>query len=82
MTKYIFNAVFTYDYDGISINFPDLPGCISCGFSTNDAIQMAKEALELYLEGMQDDEIPQASTITEIEIDALNKKVFPIEVGI
>ncbi len=34
MTKYIFNAVFTYDYDGISINFPDLPGCISCGFST------------------------------------------------
>lgn len=37
------------DY-GVSV--PDLPGCISAGATLDDALAMAKEAIELHLEGM------------------------------
>ena len=28
--RYSYVAVFTYEDDGISIEFPDLPGCLPC----------------------------------------------------
>ncbi len=34
------------------VSFPDLPGCISAGTTIDEAIQMAREALALHLEGM------------------------------
>lgn len=82
MKKIIFNAVFSYDDDGISIYYPELPGCISCGFSQDEALQMAREALILYLEDMDVNEIPIASDINTIGIDEKNQKVFTIMVEI
>ena len=39
---------------------PTLPGCITYGNSVEDAIQMAKEAIELYVESLKKhgEEIP------------------------
>ncbi len=44
---------------GVSV--PDLPGCITAGDTFDEALMMAKEAIELHLEGMLDDalELPE-----------------------
>lgn len=46
---------------------PDLPGCFSAGKSMDDALLMAREAIELHLEGMIDDGqvIPEPRLIDE-----------------
>ena len=46
----IYPAVFLQEDDGITITFPHLPGCISCADSFEEAYDMAKEAMELFLE--------------------------------
>lgn len=46
---YIYPAIFDYDDDGISISFPDLPGCLSCADSEEEALQMAKDAMRGWL---------------------------------
>lgn len=68
---YIYPAIFSYDSDGISVEFPDLQGCFSCGDSTEEAINMAKEALALHLYGVEEDNeiIPTPSPIEKINID-------------
>ena len=57
--------------DGISVEFPDLPGCLTCGDTIEEAIQRAKEAMGLYLYGMEidGDEIPNPTPIKNIEYD-------------
>ena len=48
---------------GYSIDFPDLPGCVSAGDDLEEALAMAREALSLHLFGMLEDGdgIPTAS---------------------
>ncbi len=59
MDKYIFPAVFDpSEKGGYCITFPDLPGIATEGDSITDAYTMAKEALELHLWGMEDDNDP------------------------
>jgi antitoxin HicB len=48
MIKY--QAKIFKDDDSYSVEFPDLPGCFSAGESLENAKEMAKEALTLYLE--------------------------------
>lgn len=68
--RYAYIAVFHYADDGISINFPDLPGCFPCADTTDEAIKNAKEALGLHLWSMENDndEIPIPSSITDIKL--------------
>ena len=72
--RYSFVAVFSYDEDGISIAFPDLPGCYPCADKgdTDMAIANAREALGLHIWGMEQDgeEIPVSSKITDIALSA------------
>ena len=65
---YVYPAVFDYADDGITIDFPDLPGCMPCAFSTEEAIHNAREALGLHLYNMEDDNdpIPEPSDILSI----------------
>ena len=49
---YTFPAILSFDEDGISVEFPDLPGCLTCGDNTEEAINRAKEALGLHLYGV------------------------------
>jgi predicted RNase H-like HicB family nuclease len=37
---------------GYTVTVPTLPGCITYGESVDEAISMAKEAIELYLESL------------------------------
>lgn len=47
------------------VTVPDLPGCFSAGDTLDEAIQNAREAIELHLECLAEDgdEIPQASSV-------------------
>ncbi|PNB45827.1 pilus assembly protein HicB, partial [Pseudomonas sp. GW456-E7] len=47
----MYPALFDYDDDGITVTFPDLPGCITCGNTDEEALTMAKEAMALHLYG-------------------------------
>ncbi|MHB2153839.1 type II toxin-antitoxin system HicB family antitoxin [Calditrichota bacterium GD2] len=50
---------------GYTVIVPSLPGCISEGDTKEEAIKNIKEAIELYLEPVDDDTtiIPQAEEI-------------------
>ncbi|WP_035200522.1 type II toxin-antitoxin system HicB family antitoxin [Heyndrickxia coagulans] len=67
--RYIYPAIFDYADDGISVEFPDLPGCLTCGNTEEEAFKMAREALALHLYGMETDNeaIPSPSKLTEIK---------------
>lgn len=71
--RYSFVALFNYDEDGISIDFPDLPGCCPCADKddTDMALKNAKEALGLHIWGMEQDgeEIPVPSKITDLNLE-------------
>lgn len=82
---YIFPAILSFEDDGISVEFPDLPGCITCGETTEEAINNAKEALGLHIYGLEEDNelIPEATNIKDLklennEIPALIEVVMPI----
>ena len=55
---YIYPAVLAYTEHGISIEFPDLPGCLPCADTTEEAVKNAKEAMGLHLWGMEKDKDP------------------------
>jgi len=40
------------------VTVPDLPGCFSAGSTLDEAIAMAREAIELHLEGLIDEDLP------------------------
>ncbi|MFC0298876.1 type II toxin-antitoxin system HicB family antitoxin [Geobacillus jurassicus] len=61
MAKYYFPAIFDPGSDGsegYTVTFPDLPGCITEGSTLEEAFRMAKDALEGYLYGMEEDSEP------------------------
>ena len=66
--SYCFPAFFYFDDDGISIEFPDLPGCLSCAETEEEAFRSAKEALGLHLYGMEidGDEIPAPTSVRDL----------------
>ncbi|MBO8143309.1 MAG: type II toxin-antitoxin system HicB family antitoxin [Thermodesulfobacterium sp.] len=51
---------------GYTVYVPSLPGCISEGDTVEEAIKNIKEAIELYLEPVEDDLIPFAEKKAEI----------------
>ncbi|ORX23822.1 pilus assembly protein HicB [Thermoanaerobacterium sp. PSU-2] len=56
MDRYIFPAVFESDGNGgYTVTFPDLPGCITEGDTLDEALYMAKDALELYIYNLEED---------------------------
>lgn len=65
---YAYPAYLYYDEDGISVEFPDLPGCLPCGDTTEDALHNAKEAMGLHLYGMEQDgdEIPAPTPVRDL----------------
>ncbi|MDC0335497.1 type II toxin-antitoxin system HicB family antitoxin [Pseudodesulfovibrio sp.] len=43
-------ALFGKEKHGFSVEFPDFPGCTTCGDNLDEAVDHAHEALALYLE--------------------------------
>ena len=65
---YSYPAFFYFDDDGISIEFPDLPGCLPCAHSQEEAFRNAREAMGLHLYGMEKDgdPIPVATPVDQL----------------
>ena len=40
--QYCYPVIFEYAEDGVNISFPDLPGALICGDTTEEALEMAK----------------------------------------
>ena len=79
--QYIYPAIFDYAADGISIEFPDLPGCLPCAHDTEDALKNAKEALGLHLYSIEkdNDEIPEPTQVDHLQLKK-NQAAVLIEV--
>jgi predicted RNase H-like HicB family nuclease len=43
---------------GWVVECPSLPGCISQGATREEAIENIKQAIDLYIKGLQDDKLP------------------------
>lgn len=64
MEKRIYPAIFHPEtVGGYSIHFPDLHGCVSEGDTLAEALEMAQDALGIYLYSLQQDkeQYPEAS---------------------
>ena len=57
------------DEGGYTAYVPSLPGCISEGETKEDALKNIKEAIELYLEPVEDDWIlDEKALVQEVEL--------------
>lgn len=56
---------------GFTVIVPALPGCITYGENVDEAISMAKEAIELYIEELQErgEVIPDDSNTLEYSLN-------------
>lgn len=79
--KYEFVAIFEYAEDGISIRFPDIPGCLSCADTTEEALKNAQDALGLALVHFERENLPIPSNtpIEKIECEK-DERAFIISV--
>jgi predicted RNase H-like HicB family nuclease len=60
---------------GFTVTVPALPGCITYGENVDEAIDMAREAIELYLEDLKDkgESIPDDSNTLEYSLNFTSK---------
>ncbi len=57
------------DEGGFTVYVPSLPGCISEGETVEGALANIQEAIELYLEPVEDDWVPEErSLVQEIQV--------------
>lgn len=57
------------DEGGYTVYVPSLPGCISEGETVEEALANIREAIELYLEPVEDDSVLEQNTLVqEIEL--------------
>jgi antitoxin HicB len=56
---------------GFTVNVPALPGCVTYGEDLDEAISMAKEAISLYIEELQErgETIPDDSNTLEYSVN-------------
>ena len=82
--KCIYPAVFIPEEKGeYSVIFTDLEGCVSCGDNLEHALEMAQEALGLYLVSLEEHKqpIPKASNIRAVTTEPDNL-IIPIMVEV
>lgn len=62
-------AILEPTSDGYSVYFPDLPGAVSAGYDTENAINNAQECLSFHLHGILEDEetFPEPTHILKIQ---------------
>ena len=81
--RYIYPAIFDYDTDGIAVEFPNLPGCLTCGDDIDETVKNAKECLGLHLYGMRkdNDPIPESTSADKIKCEE-NQEIRLIEADV
>jgi predicted RNase H-like HicB family nuclease len=73
MADYKFTVVIEPDEDGFHAFVPALPGCHSCGATIEEARVNIIEAMELHIEGLQEDGVvvpaePEPFFITRLSV--------------
>lgn len=60
---------------GYTVMVPVLPGCITYGDNVDEAISMAKEAIELYIEELKDhgEPVPDDSDLLEYNLNLIKE---------
>jgi predicted RNase H-like HicB family nuclease len=68
---YTYPVCFYPDEDGITVDVPDLLGCVTCGHDMNEAIFMAEDAMSgwLYTSLRDGEELPVPTPISEVKAD-------------
>ena len=69
-TKFVYPAIFEAEQDGgYSVSIPDLPGCYSQGNTLEEAFEMTRDAIGIYLSQLESDgkEYPAASDPAKVE---------------
>ncbi|MCC0683191.1 type II toxin-antitoxin system HicB family antitoxin [Clostridioides sp. ZZV14-6345] len=82
MDKYLFFAKFTVaEEGGYCISFPELEGCFSECDTIEEGMKNAKEVLELFLWGLEEDEedVPNLMKPEDIELEK-GEFLIPISV--
>lgn len=82
MDKYLFFAKFTVaEEGGYCISFPELEGCFSECDTIEEGMKNAKEVLELFLWGLEEDEedVPNSMKPEDIELEK-GEFLIPISV--
>jgi len=70
MAKYVYPAIFqTEKVGGYSVTFPDLLGCCTEGDTLEEAIEMGRDALGLYIYSLEEEKahIPTPSKPEQIQ---------------
>ena len=74
--KCIYPAVFTWDEESktYSVDFPDIEGCFTYGYSLTEAFDYAADVLNLMLWDAEKcgDPIPKASKLEDIKLEDKN----------
>lgn len=69
--KYYYPAIFYPAGDGIKgyeLEFPDIPGCFTCGDDMDECHWMAQDALGLMLEDFDEKDYPKPSEVGDIDL--------------
>ena len=64
MACFVYQSILTREDDGsFSIEVPDLPGCVTCGDTFQEAVEMAADAMRTYVASLlvHGDEVPVAT---------------------
>jgi predicted RNase H-like HicB family nuclease len=81
MRKLTYLAVFETDENpGISVYFPDVPGCVSYGDNFDCALKMAQEALALHIYGMEKDGEALPDRTDKIPPIGMGDMVVPVSI--
>lgn len=76
--SYLYPAVFTYEDGQISVTWPDLPGCVTCGDTDEEAMKNAKEAMGGHIYCMEEDgdTIPTATPLKNVPLEENERAVL------
>jgi predicted RNase H-like HicB family nuclease len=81
MRKLTYLVVFETDENqGISLYFPDVPGCISYGNNFDHALHMAKDALALHIYSMEKDGEATPARTDKIPKTDAGEMVVPVTI--
>ncbi len=71
MTKYTVILEPNYPEEGYTVRVPALPGCITYGWSREEALERAKEAIVGFIEGLQKAGKPIPEEVSPAELETV-----------
>lgn len=76
-----FDVVLTPDlYDGgYTVTVPALLGCITDGRTVDEALENAKEAIDVYLDGSTEDELAAAGARFDVLIESVEVPKYVVQ---